>query len=417
MRGSHLRECLAYVSWSGTAKPSADSPSQTEKLLAEPEVAQMFAKIEGILVQKLAEGKAQNPQMKMISDVYPAAKAVLTRPAALFLSKVAVAPQGPSFEGGAIFRLDDDTAMVVATLEALQKLIPPAAVEKAAIDKFSVYKIKTPGPLVTWGVAGKYLVVGVGEGQFEAILKRARGGVPAWLAKLRKQAPVSRVSTVLYLNVKQAVDQFAPLGGPQVKTALDATGLAGLTSLATVTGFHGADFETRTLVGIDGEANGVFHIVCGGKPLTAADLAPIPCDATIAIAARCDLDDVLATVLKVAGQIDRGSQARLPRPSSSSISPSASILRRNCSNRWAMSGAFTTPRAKGASCSPASPASRGSRTMIGWRRPWRSWSSLRNRSCTPRATSGTAIRRNRKSRSSSSPGRRSIFSTPERPNS
>ena len=304
-------ECLAYMSWSGTAKPSAASTNQTEQLLAEPEVAQMFAKIEGTVLQKLAEGsKAHNPQMKTIADIYPAAKAVLTRPAALFVAKVGITQQGPDVQAGAVFALDSDVAMVVATLETYQKMLPPDAVEKTAVGKLSAYKIKTPGAPLTWGVAGKYLLVGVGDGAFEAILKRARGNVPTWLARLRKQAAIEHVSTVFYLNVKQAIDQFAPLGGPQVKTLLDATGLAGVTSLATVTGFSLADFESRTLIGIDGELGGALHLMSGSKPLTAADLAPIPHDATIAIAARCDLDDVVATVLKVAGQIDPNSSAQ-----------------------------------------------------------------------------------------------------------
>ncbi|MGA2253732.1 MAG: DUF1559 domain-containing protein [Thermoguttaceae bacterium] len=303
-------ECLAYMSWSGTAKPSSDSTNQTEQLLAEPEVAQMFARIEGVLLEKLAEGnKGHDTHAKLISDIYPAAKAVLTRPAALFIAKMGVTPQGPDVQGGAVFKLDIDVATVVATLETYQKLLPPDAVEKTAIGKVSGYKIKTPGPPVTWGVAGKYLVVGVGDGTFEAILKRARGSVPPWLAEIRKQSPVKRISTVLYLNVKQVFDQFAPMGGPQVKTVLDATGLAGVTSLATVTGFSSSDFVSRTLVGIDGEPSGALHIMTG-KPLVAADLAPIPRDATIAIAARYDLNDVLATVLKVAGQINPGSQVQ-----------------------------------------------------------------------------------------------------------
>ncbi len=303
-------ECLAYISWSGTAKPSTGSSNQTEQLLAEPEVAQMFAKIESVLLEKLAEANQRHdPQAKIISDIYPAAKAALTRPAALFVSKISVSPLGPGIQGGAIFRLDSDTGMVAATLEAYQKMLPPDLVEKIEMDKFSGFKIKIPVAPVAWGVAGKYLVVGVGDGAVEGILKRARGSVPAWLAKIREQAPVERVSTVTYLNVKKAIDQFAPLGGPQVRNVLDATGLAGVTSLSTVAGFSRSEFLSRTLVGIDGEPSGALCVM-SGKPLTAADLAPIPRDATIALATRCDLGHVLATALGIAGHIDPHSQAQ-----------------------------------------------------------------------------------------------------------
>ena len=35
-------QCLFYVDWAGTASPSAGSSSETEKLLAEPEVQEFF---------------------------------------------------------------------------------------------------------------------------------------------------------------------------------------------------------------------------------------------------------------------------------------------------------------------------------------------------------------------------------------
>ena len=35
-------QCLFYVNWAGTASPSASSSSETEKLLAEPEVQEFF---------------------------------------------------------------------------------------------------------------------------------------------------------------------------------------------------------------------------------------------------------------------------------------------------------------------------------------------------------------------------------------
>jgi hypothetical protein len=303
------QDCLAYVSWSGMAKPSAESPNQTEQLLAEPEVVQMVVKIEAILLEKLSEGEKQgsrgSPDGRIAADIYPAAKAVLTRPAAIFLSKAATGPQGPDLQGGAIFKLDGDGALVAGKLEAYQKMmLPPGAAEKTTISGFSAFKIKTPAGTITWGLAGKYLVVGVGDGMFEEVLEKARGGsAPAWLADLHKQAAVARVSTIFYVNVKQVIAQFAPMGGPQVQKVLAAAGLTGVTSIAAVTGLSDADFVSRTLIGIDGEPAGAMHIL-SGKPLTAADLAPIPHDATFAVAARYDLDDVLVTALKIAGQIE-----------------------------------------------------------------------------------------------------------------
>ena len=209
----------------------------------------------------------------MAKDIYPLAKTLLTRPAAVFVSKVEVGPQGPpNVQGGAIFNLAEKTAAVSEALERLEKLLPPGAVEKVEIAGASFHRIK-PGPMppVTWGVRGKYLIVGVGEGAVEGILKRAKAQPPAWLAAIRKQLPVDRLSTLIYFNVKQAVAQFAPLGGPQVKAVLDAVGLDNVSYLASVTGLDSKGTVARTLVAIDGQPQGIFRLAAA-KPLAAADL-------------------------------------------------------------------------------------------------------------------------------------------------
>ncbi len=39
-------ECLAYISWAGTATPNAKSANHTEQLLAEPEVQNLISAID-----------------------------------------------------------------------------------------------------------------------------------------------------------------------------------------------------------------------------------------------------------------------------------------------------------------------------------------------------------------------------------
>jgi len=94
------------------------------------------------------------------------------------------------------------------------------------------------------------LIVAVGEGELEAILKRARGDAPPWLAALGKQLPVERVSMTGYLNVKAILDTVTPVAGPQAGAIARAVGLGNVTSLASVGG-TGRDtrYVRKTLVG------------------------------------------------------------------------------------------------------------------------------------------------------------------------
>ena len=156
---------------------------------------------------------------------------------------------------------------------------------------------------MTWGIRNKYLIVGVGEGRRGRHVETRQGEPPAWLAAIRKQLPVERPSTLIYFNVKQTVAQFSPLGGPKVKAVLDAVGLGNVSYLASVTGLDNKGAVARTLVAIDGQPQGIFRLAAA-KPLTAADLAPIPRDATIAAAGRLDANTTLELLLAQLEKID-----------------------------------------------------------------------------------------------------------------
>ena len=174
-------ECLGYVSWAGTATPDSKSTNQTEQLLAEPEVQALLAAIDGAITKAIARNAGiGGGNAEIAKEIYPLAKTLLTRPAAIFLSKIEISPQGPpNAQGGAIFNLAEKTASVATTLESLEKLVPPESVEKIAIAGASFHQIKlAPMPPVTWGIRGKYLIVGVGEGAVEGMLKRAKAEPP-----------------------------------------------------------------------------------------------------------------------------------------------------------------------------------------------------------------------------------------------
>ena len=73
--------------------------------------------------------------------------------------------------------------------------------------------------------------------------------------------------------------------------------------LASVTGLDGKGTVSRTLVAIDGQPQGVFQLAAA-KPLAAADLSPIPRDATIAAAGRLDANAALELLLAQIEKID-----------------------------------------------------------------------------------------------------------------
>jgi hypothetical protein len=94
---------------------------------------------------------------------------------------------------------------------------------------------------------------------------------------------------------------------PSVKTVLAAIGLDKVTNLASVTGLDSTGCVTRTRLGIDGESTGLFALV-EGKPLTAADLAVIPRDSSVAAAARLDLEKMYRGFRDLVGKVEPRAQ-------------------------------------------------------------------------------------------------------------
>jgi prepilin-type processing-associated H-X9-DG protein len=307
------KECLVYMNFSGMATPDAKSKNQTEQLLAEPEVQEMFRGLERAILGP-AEKHSPPQQAAIFRETVRWTKKLLTRPVAAFVSSVAISNEGPDIRAGVVINAGEDAAEAKAALEKYQAAFFHGAPEKVEIGGISCYRFKLAPtvPSITWGIKDKYLVIGIGEGSLDGILQRAGGEQPTWLTALRKQLPVQRPATVTYINIKQIIQQFAPLGGPKVQMLIDAAGLGNVTTLAAVSGLDGEGMLNRTFIRLDGEPTGVLSVATG-KPLALKDLAPIPSDANLAVAGRLDLarltDALLAIMEKVepqaAQEIDR----------------------------------------------------------------------------------------------------------------
>ncbi len=155
----------------------------------------------------------------------------------------------------------------------------------------------------------------------------------------------------MYINLKKIIEQFAPLGGPEVRPGLAAMGLGNATALVSVSGLDGEGMLSRTLVQIDGQPAGLLKLAAG-KPLAAADLTPIPRDATIALAARLSIDEALQTLLTILGQVEPRGRQELVQNLDRFHRQFGIDLRNNVIKPWATCGACTTRRARAASWPP-----------------------------------------------------------------
>jgi len=308
-------ECLAYVSSAGMATPGATSGNQTEQLLAEPEVRQMAKQVEKAIRAGLqrAMSRGDLPPGASSDDVADLAKLLLTRPLAVYVSSVRMQPGGPMFRGGMAINLGEDAAKIKAKIAPFVGAMPAQHVKEIEIDG-EPWQSFTPLPRVTisWGFHDSYFFVAVGEGEAEAMLRRAEGDPPKWLVQLRDQLPVERLSTVAYFNIKAIVDVAVPMAGPRAAKPLQALGLGNLTTLASVAGLDEKGYVNKTLLGIDGEPEGLLRLA-NIEPLAQADLTPIPRDATFAVAFKLDPETLFDTIQEIVGKIDPRAKVEMLR--------------------------------------------------------------------------------------------------------
>jgi Protein of unknown function (DUF1559) len=295
-------ECLWYLTWSGSAKPDPKSKNQTEALLAEEEIQRFGSELEMRIVAAIRE-HAQGPEAIAAQEMPKLLKIALTRPTAVFIADVKFAALFMGIEnvhGGLIINLGDQTDEVKASLDRLAALLP----QPAAAGKWQRFPSHPGAPAVEWGIDGKYLIVGIGDGSADAIVAREKGKAPKWLSALRDRLKVERPAMVHYLNIKKIVAIVQELSGGRGMPGqvFDALGLSNLTSLSSVSGLDGTGWASNSLLAMDGPPAGIFAL-SGGDPLSAADLAPIPKDATFALAGRLDLDRAYRGISEIAVRI------------------------------------------------------------------------------------------------------------------
>ncbi len=221
-------QCVLYVSSAGTATPDPKSANQTEQLLAEPEVQKLLTDIENAIKTGFSEAMNKNGSPAGISsdEFVNLAKLVIAKPWAVYIASMEMGPQGPALRGGIAVKFDDEVEKVKAQLERLAKTLPPPMVGTVKIGDLDWQTITpSPGVTIAWGFEKKYFLAALGDGEMEAMMKRARGEPPQWLTKLRKDLPVERLATIGYLNVKTIRETLAPMANPKAATAMEALGV------------------------------------------------------------------------------------------------------------------------------------------------------------------------------------------------
>jgi hypothetical protein len=143
-------DCLVFLVWNGAGTADPKSENQTEQLLAEEEVKAFLSKIESQLVALAQQALRKNPVAAAFAEDLPAlVKSVFTRPAGIYVSKVAVGPMGVDVHAGLVINTGDMQPMfakLVTQIEAMAatELPPNMKIEETNVGGAVLHRAPLP---------------------------------------------------------------------------------------------------------------------------------------------------------------------------------------------------------------------------------------------------------------------------------
>ena len=296
-------ECLFYATWAGTGTPDANSTNQTEQLLSEKEIQTFLTEGRKRMFGFWTQAAGRQPEaQENIKNITKLLDLIRGKPGALYITDLKLADFGVSYiEGGALLQLGDQTDEVVKLLEKMQSKMAKEEVSTIKIGSRPFHRIKAGEEYtsVTWGAMDDYLVVGLGDGSLEALVKRSQGESPGWLTDIRKKLSVPRFSSLFYVDVKRLiklVTEKDDLG--EIQKGLSILGLDKIGHFASVAGMDDKGCVSRALLSVDGKPTGLLSWI-DAKPLSAKDLAPVDSDALTAVVFKCDTSELFEMYMKL----------------------------------------------------------------------------------------------------------------------
>ena len=269
-------ESLFYTNFTGLTMPSADSENHVAQLFADKSVQKVVVKLGEMYTASVSDNlKKKGIKSPLAEEGVAMVKMALTHPAAAYISKIKMTSQGLTIvRGGVAIRLGDTVHDWEPKIKNFLDQILPGA-KSVEIGEQKWQQVESSDAVVIWGIRGPYLLIAIGEGEIEAMQKRAKGNVPKWLVKVYQDLTVDRVTNVAYLNIKDITKLVVESNGPEAGKAIAALGLDNVTEMRYVGGLAPINFVGMTHLVIDGPPRGILQAFTE-TTLSAADLTRIP---------------------------------------------------------------------------------------------------------------------------------------------
>ncbi|MBP7933195.1 MAG: DUF1559 domain-containing protein [Phycisphaerae bacterium] len=292
---------ILYLNWPGLDQLSQScEDTALGRIMAEPQMAPLREKLMPALVALIKKQAASQAEEELAGVACDLARSLGKYPFAVGLGSVGGG--GTMVDAALVVRAGKDAPKLQDQVEKLARraeLPLDAATTLPADSKLKMKELAILGPLmpIRWGVVGDDFIVSLGTKTTDLLIgsdgvKRLTGS-PHFTAAM-KATGGSGAPPLLYLDLAETVRtleafqaMFAAgdvpiLGVPGgLRKVLDETGLGKLESLTLVQTPQAGGFRTTFFARVPGMGRSEGNGLCG-EPLTDADLALVPKDATSA---------------------------------------------------------------------------------------------------------------------------------------
>ena len=141
-------------------------------------------------------------------------------------------------------------------------------------------------PLIMWGLHKQHLVVGLGKGSVEGILKRTSTPQPKWLTSVLQRWPLTRRSTVAYADMDKLLTLLVSMGADgSGEKAAQLLGVKNVKTYLSVSGLDENQYVSYSAIVVDGKLQGALSLL-DAPALAAEDMDAVPADALAAFLLR-----------------------------------------------------------------------------------------------------------------------------------
>ena len=201
--------CAFYTTWSASATASPASKNQAEQMLAEPEVRQFVEHLEKWIRHSIKQSGSDHDASNLSDATIDAILLILRHQTTLFVSDLKIKDKKVSVKGGMVVALGADAP--VATRLFHQNVrefflnLNVESLEVLPLDGQKWYRIRPKAelPMLTVGIKDSYLIVAVGDGSLDMILRRMHSPAPQWLVEARRIAVFERPTGLTYINLQR----------------------------------------------------------------------------------------------------------------------------------------------------------------------------------------------------------------------